>query len=324
MKRREFIALVGGVVLLPSIPAFAQDEGRVYRLGVLSITPRDTPQVSAFYDELRRAGFVEGRNLVVAAGGHGLRADEVPRQAAAIATSSVDAIYTGGNVGIRAAQAATRAIPIVAFTDDMVGAGLVRSLAHPGGNTTGVSLLAADLDGKRQELLIEAVPSARRIGALADVNTVTAARLQALKDAAHLRGVDLATYSIRGLGEISAAIDAAKAAGAAAINVLASPLLSTSGGRLITERAVTLKMPVMYQWPEWADDGAFIAYGPSRSGVYRQVADILIKVLRGANPSDLPVEQPTRFELVINLRIAKAMGIEVPATLVARADRIIE
>jgi ABC-type uncharacterized transport system substrate-binding protein len=324
LKRRDFITLLG-VVLMPSSASRAQDVGRVYRLGVLSSIARDTPQVSAAYDELQRAGFVEGRNLLIAAGGHGLRVDEFARHAAASANSAVDAIYAGGDTAIRAAQAATRVIPIVAITDDMVGAGLVQSLARPGGNTTGVSMLAADLNGKRQELLIEAVPSARRMAALADVNTVTVTQLQMLQEAAGLRGVELATYTVRTLDEIGPAVDAAKSGGAAAINVLGSPLLNGGrGGRLVNERAAALKLPTMFQWPEWADDGGFIGYGPSRPGVFRQVARMLVKVLRGASPAELPVEQPTRFELVINLRTAKSVGVDVPATLVLRADRVIE
>jgi putative ABC transport system substrate-binding protein len=186
-------------------------------------------------------------------------------------------------------------------------------------------MFAADLNGKRQELLIEAVPGARRLAALADVNMVTATQLKILQEAAGLRGVELATYSVRGFDEIGPAIGAAKAGGAAAINVLGSPLLNGgSGGRLINERAAALKLPAMFQWPEWADDGGFIGYGPSRPAMFSQAARLLIKVLRGANPADLPVEQPTRFELVINLRTAKAAGIEVPAALALRADRIIE
>ena len=281
--------------------------------------------MAALFDELRHAGFVEGRNLVVAAGGYGLRTDEFPQHAAIIANSDIDVVYAGGDTAIRAAQAAIRTISIVALTDDMVGAGLVRSLARPGGHTTGVSLLAADLNGKRQEILFEAMPNARAMAALADVNMVAPAQTAVLQDAARGRGVDLATYAVRRLEEIAPAIDAAKAAGAAALNVLGSPLLNGGrGGRVVNERTTALMLPAIFQWPEWADDGALIGYGPSRTGVFRQVARMLVKVLRGANPGDLPVEQPTRFELVINLRTAKAIGLEIPATLVLRADRVIE
>jgi putative ABC transport system substrate-binding protein len=323
-KRREFIILAATALLTPS-SVFAQNAGRVYRLGILSGILRDTPQVAALYDELQRAGFVEGRNLVVAAGGYGLRTDEFSRHAAIIANSDVDAVYAGGDTAIRAAQAVIHTVPIVALTEDMVGAGLVQSLARPGGHTTGVSLLSGDLNGKRQEILFEAVPSARVAAALADVNMVAPAQLQILQDAARGRGVDLATYAVRIIEDILPAIDAAKAAGAAALNVLGSPLVSGGrGGRIANERTTALNLPAIFQWPEWADDGALIGYGPSRTGVFRQMARMLVKVLRGANPSDLPVEQPTRFELVINLRTAKAIGLEIPATLVLRADRVIE
>src|SRR5262245_38077656 len=190
MRRREFITLFGSAAtaLLTRWAAFGQDPGRVYRLGVLSAIARDSPQVATFFDELRRAGFVEGRNLVVAAGGHGLRPDDFARHADIIAGSDVDVVYTGGDTGIRIAQEAMRTLPIVGITEDMVGAGFARTLAHPGGNITGVSLLAADLNGKRMEILLEAVPGARLVAVLADVNMIAPLQLQVLQDAARSRG----------------------------------------------------------------------------------------------------------------------------------------
>ena len=326
MKRREFITLVGGTAALPLAARAQQVAGRSYSLGVLTGVGRDTPHVGAMFDELRRAGFIEGQNLVII-GGFGLRANEFSQQAVSIANSGIDAMYAGGDSGARAAQAATRTIPIVTISEDMVAAGLVHSLARPGGNTTGVSILSSNLNGKRQEIMIEAVPTARVIAVLADANIpITPSQLQALQEAMGHRGVDLVTYTFRTIDEIVPAIDAAKATGAAAINVLGSPLTSAlaAGGQRVIDRTTALKLPSIYQFPERADEGGLIAYGPSRVEVWRQMARMLVKVLRGANPADLPVEQPTRFELVINLRTAKAIGIELPATLVLRADRVIE
>ena len=206
----------------------------------------------------------------------------------------------------------------------MVGSGLVNSLARPGGNTTGISILATELDGKRQEILIEAVPGLRRMAAIADSNTTGSTQLQALQDAARARGVELSIHRIARPEEIPAAIDAAKASDAAALNVLASPILY-GNRQIIMQRVAALRLPAIYQWPEEAEEGGFVAYGPRLVQIFRElVTPQLVKLLRGAKPADLPVEQPTKFELVINLKTAKAMGVTVPETLLARADKVIE
>ena len=236
----------------------------------------------------------------------------------------MDAIFSVGDVAIRAAQRATATIPILGVTDDMVGSGLVRSLANSGGNTTGISILATELDGKRQEILIEAVPGIRRMAALADLNVTTPRQLQALQEAALARGVELSVNRITSPGEIAPAIDAAKSSGAAALNVLASPLLFAHR-RVITERAAALLLPAVYQWPEIAEEGGLVAYGPRLFRIFRErLARQFVKLLRGAKPADMPVEQPTNFELVINSKTAQALGHVVPAELVLRADKVIE
>jgi putative ABC transport system substrate-binding protein len=276
------------------------------------------------FEELRRSGFIEGQNLTIDWREYGQRIDLVTRFAAELVQARVDVIAAGGDFGIRAAQQATATIPIIGFTDDMIGSGLVNSLAHPGGNTTGISLLAADLDGKRQELLIEAVPGLRRMGALADSDTTSAGQLQALQDAALARGVELSVHRVAKLDEIAAAIDTMKAANAGAVNVLASPLLFANR-QVIIERTGTLRLPAIFQWPEVAEQGGFMGYGPSIVQLFRGLfARQIVKALRGAKPADVPVEQPTNFELVINLRTAKQIGHDVPAGLVLRADRVIE
>jgi len=324
MKRREFITLLGGAAAAWPLTARGQEPGRIYRLGGLHASPRNAPHFVALFDELRRLGFTEGQNLVIDAAGYGLSPEQMEVHAADLVKAGVDVILAGGVAGVRPAQRVTASIPILAITDDMLSEGLVRSLAKPGGNTTGVTILASELDGKRQEILIEAVPGARRIAALADSNVSTPPRLRALEDAARARGVDLSIHSVAHREEIGSAIDAAKAAGVEGLNVLSSPLLFNSRA-FIFDRAAALRLPAVYQWPEMAEEGGLIGYGPLIVSSFRDtMSRQLAKLLRGAQPADLPVEQPTRFELVINLKTAKAIGHDVPAALVLRADKVIE
>jgi putative tryptophan/tyrosine transport system substrate-binding protein len=278
--------------------------------------------LAAFFDELRGSGFVEGQNLRVE-GRFSTRDEDAPEVAAALAAASVDAILTGSDHRTRAAQKATRTIPIVTVADDLVLSGLVSSLSRPGGNTTGISILATELDGKRQELLIELVPTARRLAALADPGGTAPEQLRALEDAARARGIELSIHPASKPEEIVPALDAAKAAGAQALNVLASGLFNLNQ-QLIVDRTVMFRLPAIYQWPEIAEAGGLAAYGPRYAEVYRQLARQLVKIFRGAKPGDIPVEQPDKFELVINLQTAKAIGLQVPPALLGRADRLIE
>ena len=220
-------------------------------------------------------------------------------------------------------QTATRAIPILGMFDDMVGSGLVSSLARPGGNLTGISILASELDGKRQEILMELVPASHHMAALADPNTKGSASAEALRTDSAARGVELSIYPVSGPEEIIAAIDKAQAAGATALNVLASPILYINR-KIILERSAALRLPAIYQWPETAEEGGFAAYGPRFSKVWRQLARQVVKMFHGAKPADIPVEQPTEFELVINLKTAKAIGLTIPPSILLRADEVIE
>jgi putative ABC transport system substrate-binding protein len=323
MRRREFITLIGGAAAWASA-ARGQELGRIYRLGSLHSAPRDAPHQVALLDELRELGFAEGQNLSVDWKGYGLSTEQFEQHAAELVNSGVDVIVAGGDAAVRAAQQATTSIPILALTDDMVGQGFVRSLAKPGENTTGVTILASELDGKRQEILIEAVPGVRRIAALADIHTTTPSRLTELEDAARARGIVLSIHRVARREEIASAIEAAKAADAGALNVLASALLFNNRN-IIFDRVATLRLPAAYQWPEMAEQGGLIGYGPLIGQLYRDIMSRqLAKLLRGIKPADLPVEQPTRFALVVNLRAAKAIGHEVPALLVLRADKVIE
>ena len=322
MKRRDFITLVGGAVALP-LAALAQKAGRTYRLGCLSMHPRDIPFNVLFFDKLRRAGFIEGQNLAINYQAYAAHIDLISQYAAELVITQPDVIYAAGAVAIGAVQQATKSIPIVGIAADMVGEGLVESFGRPNGNTTGISILAFELDGKRQDILIEAVPGIRRMAVLGNPNNPTEANARALQEAARAKNVELSIYRITRAEEIVATIDRAQASGATALNVLSSPVLD-GNGPLIMERVAALRLPAMYQWAYWAEIGGFIGYGPSLDQLADRTARFASSLLRGTMPADLPVEQPTKFELVINLKTAKAMGVTVPEALLARADRVVE
>jgi putative ABC transport system substrate-binding protein len=324
MRRREFIALVCAGVAWP-FAAMAQQAGRTYRLGCLLPLTHDAPINVAFFDELRRRGFIEGQNLTVEYRAYGLHVDLISEYAAELVDARVDVIVTAGDVApIRAAQQATKTIPILAMTGDLIGLGLVASQARPEGNTTGVNIFAIELDGKRQEVLIEAVPRLRRMAFLADANFETVAKLDALQEAARAHNIDLSIHRIAKGEEITAAIDAAKASGAEGLNVSASPLFFTYR-QLIMDRVAALRLPAIYDWPETAEEGGFAAYGPRLSQLFVEVmTQQLVKLFHGIKVADIPVEQPTKFELVINLKAAKAMGVTVSPALLLRADKLIE
>ena len=321
MRRREFIALIGASVAWP-FAALAQQAGRTYRLGCLLPPPRDNPNMP-FFEELRRRGFIEGQNLTVEYRAYGLHADLISQYAAELVKARVDVIATSGEETVRAVQLATKTIPIVAIVGDMLGSGLVTSLARPDGNTTGVSILARELDGKRQDILIEAVPGLRRMAVLIDVKYTKFAKLEALQEAARAHNIEFSIHRIAKGEEIAAAIDSAQASGATALNIVSSPLFFVHR-HLIMERAAALRLPAIYFFPEMAEEGGFAAYGPRLSALSEANARQVIQLFRGSKVADIPVEQATKFELVINLKTANAMGVTVPATLVARADKVIE
>jgi putative ABC transport system substrate-binding protein len=328
MKRRDFIALLGSAAAAWPAAARAQDAGRTYRLGLMLPFPRDSREsvgiVDALFDELRRNGFVEGQNLIVEYRAWVPHVDSITDIAADLAARSLDVFAVGGPIAVRAAQKATKTMPILAITDDMIGEGLVKSMARPDGNTTGVSILATELDGKRQEILIEVVPGVRRIAALADTNTTAPAQLETLQQEAKARNVALSIHRVDKAKEIAGALEAAKASDAVALNVLASPMLH-SNLQLILERVAVLRLPAIFQWPEIAEEGGFVAYGPRFTQIIRGLyARQLVQLFRGVKVADIPVEQPSKFELAINLKTANALGVTVPAAIVARADKVIE
>jgi putative tryptophan/tyrosine transport system substrate-binding protein len=323
MRRRKFITLLGGAAVAWPMAVRAQTPGRTYRIGYLTASPRGGPATLAFVDELRLAGFIEGQNLNVLVYGVGVEDSRLATEAAALVKAAPDAIFAPGFVHAKAAQIATKTIPILALSEDLVAEGLVSSMARPDGNTTGISLLSPDLDGKRGDLLLDAVPGLRHVAVLADPNVDKPPHLQALMESAKARGIELSVFSARTPEEIVPALDAAKSSGAGAINVLATDLFF-SNRRLVIEPARELRLPAVYQFPDLAEQGGLIGYGPRLTEVVRQLGRQLVKILRGTSPGDIPIEQPSKFELVVNMKTAKEIGIEIPAGFALRADKVIE
>jgi putative ABC transport system substrate-binding protein len=323
VDRRRFLLTTLAIALTPPLTTEAQQAGRTYRLGAMIPLGREHPAMVAFFDELRLFGFIENQNLTVIPGGFKIGNDQLADHAAALVKAAPDVILSGPDNYTRVMQQTTRTIPLIAMTEDMVAAGFVTSLARPGGNTTGISLLSPELDGKRQEILIEAVPGLHKMAALADSTVTPQRHLRALQDAARLRGVDLAVFGVARREEVLPAIEAAKAAGAEALNLLATPLFVVNS-RIFIDRIVALRLPAMHQWPELAEDGGLMGYGSRFTKTLRQLARLVVSVLRGVKPANIPVEQPIHFELVINLKTARALGLKIPQSLLVRADQVIE
>jgi putative tryptophan/tyrosine transport system substrate-binding protein len=318
--RRQFITLLGGAAAWP-LAARAQ-QGRLLVVGVLRPSAKDAePFAEPFRRYMKAIGWEEGRNIRFLFAWMEGRNERAPLLAGDFVAQNVDLIVTFGDPAIRAAQRATQSIPIVGMTDDMVGSGLVASLARPGGNTTGVSILAPELNVKRLELLHEFVPQARRIAVLADPSTISTHAQ--LTSAARDLGVELVLFEVQNPAQIGGPLDAIAAAKVEAVNVLASPQLY--GARyLIIERLRNARLPAIYQFPEAAEEGGLLSYGPRLLLCFRHVVSLVDKVLRGAKPADLPIEQPTKFELVVNLKTASAIDMTIPATLLLRADEVID
>ena len=318
MRRRGFITLLGGAVLAPWVAAAQQGCCRL--VGVLMPNPKvfETLRLEA---NLGKLGWQAGRDVrfVFRSSEGSNRA--LPELAADLAAQRVDVIIAAGNPAVIAAQHATQVISIVGICDDMVGSGLVASMARPGGNTTGMSILASELDVKRLQLLHEVVPEVSRIGVLADPTTIST-RPQ-LETAARALGVGLVTILADSRDSIGHALDEVIGSGVGGVNTLASPILDDERGQII-ERLNRARLPAIYQWPEHAEAGGLAGYGPRLAGVIRSTMQIVDKLLRGGRPADIPVEQPTKFELAVNLNTAKAIGLTLPQSFLARADEVIE
>jgi ABC-type uncharacterized transport system substrate-binding protein len=317
MRRREFITLLGGAAAWP-LAARAQPAPGKWRIGLLIPESRQKP----IRDGLRELGYIEGRNIAVA-WRFDDNADRLVALAMEITEQRPDVIVATGTQAAQAAQRVTKTIPIVMMASNPVGNGLVQSLAHPGGNITGLSLLSPEVSGKRLQLLREVSGGPSAIAVLYNPDDPPAANaLKETRDAAD-PGLELTPFEARAPGDLDAAFDKIAQARSDAVVILTSPLMSTQVRR-IAALALRLKLPAIYADPVFAKVGGLISYGPNFDGIIKGLANYVDKILKGANPADLPIEQPTKFELVINLKTAKALGLEIPPTLLASADEVIE
>jgi putative ABC transport system substrate-binding protein len=286
----------------------------------------DNHLVEAFRQGLRDLGYVEGQNLVIEVRWAEGSEERLRDLAAELVRLQVEVIVAQGAAAIRAAQHATRTIPIVmAATSDPVGQGFVASLAHPGGNITGLSFLGAELPGKRLEILKETVPQSARIAVLVNPASPTyGTRMNNLTVAARALGLQLHVVELRSADELDAAFAAMTRAGADALIVEGEPLLLDSLRGRTVDLAAQHRLPAMYSWKELVVAGGLMSYGPSLPDIFRHAATYVDKILKGAKPADLPVEQPTKFELVINLKTAQALGLTIPPSLLLQADEVIK
>jgi putative ABC transport system substrate-binding protein len=323
MKRRDFLLLLGGA--MTAAPALRAQQRAMPVIGVLgSPSPGSVAaDIAAFRDGLNEAGFVEGQNVAIEYRWAEGRLDQLPAFAADLVARKVDVIAAlAGTPPAMAAKGATSTIPIVFSSGDPVGLGLVASLARPGGNLTGVSSL--DLSAKRIEMVSELVPGAKVIALLENPNNAIAElTIQNAQEAARTKGVELLVLKASTESEIDAAFVTLSQAHAGGLIQPSDVLFNNRLDQLVA-LASRHAVPTIYDWREYPEAGGLISYGPSRTGSWHQVGIYVGKILRGAKPADLPVEQPTRFELVVNLKTAAALGLTIPPSVLARADEVIE
>jgi putative tryptophan/tyrosine transport system substrate-binding protein len=323
VKRREVIALLGGAVAWPSAGR-AQQPGKLAAIGLLGVdSVLFAPLVPAFTQRLRELGWTEGQNVTI-----DYRWSEgSPERAAEIASEfvrlKVDVILTSGTAAA-IVKRTTSDIPIVfAAANDPIGGGLVSNLARPGGNVTGLSNEATDLASKRLQFLHEVTGSLRRLAILVDVGfPQTALELSEAQTAARTLGLDVTLLEVRRAEDIAPAFDALKVP-ADALYVVGDAVLNANSARIVA-LALAARLPTIFNNRSFVQPGGLMSYGPNITDQYRHAADLVDKILRGTKPGDIPVEQPTKFELVINLKTAKALGLKVPQTLLATADEVIE
>jgi putative tryptophan/tyrosine transport system substrate-binding protein len=326
MRRREFITLLGSAMAARPLMAHAQQTPKPPTIAYLgqSTSGAETHRVAAFAHRLRELGWVDGRNVTIEIRWTEGRSERAAEIAADFVRLKVDVIVTSGTPQTAIAKEATSVIPIVfATAGDPVGTGLVESLGRPGGNVTGFSVLATDLPGKRIELLSQAVPGLRRLAILGNVgNPVVAQEMREFRAAAQKLGLEAASLEIRRAEDITLAFEAYK--GSAEAMYVCQDLLTLTNRIRINTLALGARLPSMFASREHVEAGSLMSYGPNFLDLYRRAAEYVDKILRGTKPANLPVEQPTKFELVINLTTAKALGLTVPPTLLARADEVIE
>ena len=324
LKRREFIAVLGGSAVGWPFAACAQPAGKLPTIGFLGPDAWvGGPFVPAFVVRLRELGWIEDRSIAIEYRWAETRPERYAEIAAEFVRLKVDVIVTTG-AAVPAAKQATAVIPIVfAVTSDPVGGGLVTSLARPGGNVTGLSIQNTETAGKRVELLREAVPSLRQLAIMTNVGfPQSVLAYDQVRAAARTLGLDIAPLEIRRAEDIAPAFKALKLQ-AGALYVVDDAFIDANKVSIIT-LALAARLPTIFSSRTFVQAGALMSYGPSFPALFRRAAELVDKILRGTKPGDIPVEQPTKFELVINLATAKALGLEVPPTLLARADEVIE
>ena len=323
MRRREFVTLLGGVAVAWPLGALAQQAGKLPTVGILGDRASAwSPWTAAFAERLRELGWIEGRTIAIE-----YRWSEAVQRVAEISTElvrqKVDVIVTYGGA-VTTLKQATASIPIVfAIAVDPIGSGLIESLSHPGGNATGLSLEQAGIAGKRLELLRVVVPRLRRLAIMFDAG-YRAAVLETgeVQAAARALGLEVTPYEIRRAEDIAPVFDALK--GQTDALYLVENALTNGNSMSIITLALNTQLPTIFAAGEIARAGALMSYGPNYGALFRHAADYVDKILKGAKPGDLPVEQPTKFDLVINLKTAKAIGLDVPHNLLVLADEVIE
>ena len=325
MKRRDVIALLGGAAAWP-LTARAQSAARRPLVGFLGPTTAavSRDRISVFAQRMRELGWSENANIDIEYRWADGRSDRFGDLAADLVRRNVDVIVTWGTATVAAAQLATQKIPIVfALVSDPVGSGFVASLARPAGNLTGLSTQHHDAAGKRLEILRELVPALRRLGIMANAgNPASLVEIEEVRRAARTFGVEVVTAEVRTQDDIAAAFPAI-AGRIDALFVAPEQLFQTTRNKLAT-LALDTRLPTMHGFREPVVAGGLVSYGPDYLDMFRRTADFVDRILRGAKPTEIPVEQPTKFDLVINHRTAKALGLDIPATLLARADEVIE
>jgi ABC-type uncharacterized transport system substrate-binding protein len=325
VKRREFMTLVSSAAAAWPLAARAQ-QAKLPTIGLLgpSTSSAMSPRLAAFGQRLRELGWIENRTVAIEYRWAEGRSERYAEIAAEFVRLKVDVIVTAGTVAVQVAEQANTTIPIVfATAGDPIGAGLVASLARPGGNVTGLSVQFSDLAPKRLELLREVVPALRRLLILVNAGSPGAMlEMAEVQATAKSLGLEIITVSIRRKEDIAPAFETLKGR-ADALYICSDPLVASNSSRINT-LALGERLPTMHGLREHVEDGGLMSYGANFLAMWRRAADYVDKILRGAKPADLPIEQPTKFDLVISLITAKALGLEVPPTLLARADEVIE
>jgi putative tryptophan/tyrosine transport system substrate-binding protein len=326
MSRRIFCFALCPVLLALSFPAEAQQPKKIPRIGYLATRSGPSSSEAAFLQGLQSLGYIEGQTIAIEWRYAQGKFDRLPELASELVRLKVDVIVTsGGYATVQAVQKATRTIPIVMTNvNDAVALGLVTSLARPGGNTTGISSLTPELSGKMIELAKETIPKASRVATLANPSGLNwKLNRKEMEDAARSLGMQLLVLEMRRPDDLESAFDGARKKRADILVLPAAGLQSLYRKRIV-ELAAQSHLPVMGSSATWAEEGCLLAYGPSTAEFYRRAATYVDKILKGAKPADLPVERPTKFEFVINLKTAKQLGLTIPPTVLARADRVIK